>query len=134
MAIHDLWHRRHTTKFNGVSYPVQRAAAAIYSEEGRRQTRELTDYYLENAALIRTAMSALGYDCIGGENSPYIWIDGRTDSWAFFDRLLETAGVVCTPGAGFGKCGEGYIRISAFNTRTNVQEAMDRLSQALKGA
>jgi LL-diaminopimelate aminotransferase len=134
VAIHELWHRRHTTKFNGVSYPVQRAAAAIYSEEGRRQTRELTDYYLENAALIRIAMSALGYGCIGGENSPYIWIDGRTDSWAFFDRLLETAGVVCTPGAGFGKCGEGYIRISAFNTRANVQEALGRLSEALKGA
>ena len=76
-------------------------------------------------------MSALGYDCIGGENSPYIWVDGRMDSWEFFDRLLKQAGVVCTPGAGFGKCGEGYIRISAFNSYENVQNAMQRISQSL---
>ncbi|MGA8239830.1 MAG: LL-diaminopimelate aminotransferase, partial [Desulfobacterales bacterium] len=114
--VHALWNRRHTTKFNSVSYPVQRAAAAIYSEEGRRQAQELTDYYLSNAAIIRREMTVLGYDCIGGENSPYIWVDGRTDSWKFFDLLLEKAGVVCTPGAGFGKCGEGFIRISAFNS------------------
>ncbi|MEN8806025.1 MAG: LL-diaminopimelate aminotransferase, partial [Desulfobacterales bacterium] len=90
--VHALWNRRHTTKFNSVSYPVQRAAAAIYSEEGRRQAQELTDYYLSNAAVIRREMAALGYDCIGGENSPYIWVDGRTDSWKFFDLLLENAG------------------------------------------
>lgn len=132
--IHALWNRRHTTKFNSVSYPVQRAAAAIYSEEGRRQTQELTDYYLGNAAIIRREMTALGYDCIGGRNSPYIWVDGRTDSWKFFDLLLEKAGVVCTPGAGFGKCGEGFIRISAFNSAPNVEKAMRRVSEALKGA
>ena len=79
-------------------------------------------------------MENLGYACIGGENSPYIWIDGRTDSWEFFDLLLEQAGVVCTPGAGFGKCGEGYIRISAFNSIENVQKAISRISAALKGA
>lgn len=131
--VHALWNRRHTTKFNSVSYPVQRAAAAIYSEEGRRQARELTDYYLSNAAVIRREMTVLGYDCIGGENSPYIWVDGRTDSWKFFDLLLEKAGVVCTPGAGFGKCGEGFIRISAFNSAQNVEKAMRRVSEALKG-
>ena len=132
--VHALWNRRHTTKFNSVSYPVQRAAAAIYSEEGRRQSKELTDYYLRNAAVIRREMTALGYDCIGGENSPYIWVDGRTDSWKFFDLLLEKAGVVCTPGAGFGKCGEGFIRISAFNSAQNVGKAMQRISEALSGA
>ena len=131
--VHALWNRRHTTKFNSVSYPVQRAAAAIYSEEGRRQAKELTDYYLSNAAVIRREMTALGYDCIGGENSPYIWVDGRTDSWKFFDLLLEKAGVVCTPGAGFGKCGEGFIRISAFNSAQNIEKAMRRVSEALKG-
>jgi LL-diaminopimelate aminotransferase len=131
--VHALWNRRHTTKFNSVSYPVQRAAAAIYGEEGRRQAKEMTDYYLSNAAVIRREMTALGYDCIGGENSPYIWVDGKTDSWKFFDLLLEKAGVVCTPGAGFGKCGEGFIRISAFNSIKNVEKAMRRISEALKG-
>lgn len=130
-SIHDFWLRRHATKFNSVSYPVQRAAEAIYSEEGRTQGRELTDYYLRNATVIREEMTALGYDCIGGENSPYIWVDGKTDSWAFFDMLLEEAGVVCTPGAGFGKCGEGYIRISAFNNYESVQKAMAKVKAAL---
>jgi len=133
-SVHALWNRRHTTKFNSVSYPVQRAAEAVYTDDGRRQIRELSDYYLNNAAIIRQAMENLGYACIGGENSPYIWIDGRTDSWEFFDLLLEQAGVVCTPGAGFGKCGEGYIRISAFNSIENVQKAISRISAALKGA
>jgi LL-diaminopimelate aminotransferase len=131
-SVHTLWNRRHATKFNGVSYPVQRAAEAVYSEAGRSQTRELIDYYLKNAAFIRQEMSALGYDCIGGENSPYIWVDTGMDSWEFFDRLLEKAGVVCTPGAGFGRCGGGYVRISAFNHMENVQEAMARISDALK--
>jgi LL-diaminopimelate aminotransferase len=132
-AVHGLWQRRQATKFNGVFYAVQRAAEAVYSDAGRRQSRELTDYYLNNAAHIRQQMTALGYTCIGGENSPYIWVDGRTDSWEFFDRLLENAGVVCTPGAGFGKCGEGYIRISAFNSSENIQRAMTRITAALKG-
>ncbi len=131
-SLHTLWNRRHVTKFNSVSYPVQRAAEAIYSAEGKIQTRESTDYYLKNAALIRREISSFGFDCIGGENSPYIWVDGKTDSWEFFDRLLEKAGVVCTPGAGFGKCGEGYIRISAFNNFENVQKAMTRVKEALK--
>ncbi|MGD2270851.1 MAG: LL-diaminopimelate aminotransferase [Desulfobacterales bacterium] len=131
-SLHALWLRRQTTKFNGVSYPVQRAAEAIYTDEGRRQSRELIDYYLTNAALIRQEMTAHGYDCVGGKNSPYIWIDCRADSWEFFDLLLKKAGLVCTPGAGFGKCGEGYVRISSFNTRGNVQKAMSRISEVLK--
>jgi LL-diaminopimelate aminotransferase len=129
--LHALWYRRHSTKFNGVSYPVQRAAEAVYSEEGRSQTKALIDYYLKNATLIRKEIEALGFDCIGGENAPYIWINGRSDSWKFFDLLLEKAAVVCTPGAGFGKCGEGYIRISAFNDYNMVEEAMDRIKEAL---
>jgi LL-diaminopimelate aminotransferase len=130
-SLHALWNRRHTTKFNSVSYPVQRAAEAVFSDEGRTQAKELTQYYLKNAALIRQEMTALGFDCIGGVNSPYIWVDGRSDSWEFFDRLLDKAGVVCTPGAGFGKCGQGYIRISAFNNYENVQKAMVRIKEAL---
>jgi LL-diaminopimelate aminotransferase len=131
-ALHALWNRRHSTKFNGVSYPVQLAAAAVYSEEGQAQTKALVDYYLNNAALIRRSMADLGFECVGGENSPYIWIDGKMSSWEFFDLLLNEAGVVCTPGAGFGKCGEGYIRISAFNSYEKVQEAMDRIKAALQ--
>ncbi len=131
ISINTLWNRRHTTKFNSVSYPVQRAAEAVYSSEGKAQVKELIAYYLNNAKYIREQMESLGYDCIGGVNSPYIWIDGKGDSWAFFDLLLDKAGVVCTPGAGFGRCGEGYIRISAFNSFENVQEAMTRIGQAL---
>jgi len=128
-SLLSLWNRRQTTKFNGVSYPVQRAAAAVYSEEGQRQVRELVDYYLRNAALVRKELIRLGFDCVGGDNSPYIWVDARSDSWEFFDLLLQKAGVVCTPGAGFGKCGKGYVRISAFNSYENVQEAMERIAR-----
>jgi len=130
-ALHAMWSRRQTTKFNGVSYPVQRAAAAIYSEAGRRQTRGLTDFYLGNARLIRAAMARLGLPCVGGENAPYIWVKVGRDSWEFFDLLLERAQVVCTPGAGFGRCGEGHVRISAFNSRENVETALDRIGAAL---
>ncbi len=130
-SVHALWNRRHCTKFNGVSYPVQKAAEAVYSVEGKKQVAELISYYLTNAALIRKEIAALGYDIVGGDNSPYIWIDGKTDSWEFFDLLLNKAGVVCTPGAGFGKCGNGFIRISAFNSYENVVEAMARIKKAL---
>ncbi len=130
-SVHALWNRRHSTKFNGVSYPVQRAAEAVYSPEGKKQVAELITYYMKNAALIRKEIADLGYDLIGGDNSPYIWIDGKTDSWEFFDLLLNKTGVVCTPGAGFGKCGNGYIRISAFNSYENVVEAMARIKDAL---
>jgi LL-diaminopimelate aminotransferase len=131
VSIHELWNRRHTTKFNSVSYPVQKAAEAVYSSEGQAQIAELVAYYMKNAKYIREQMESLGYDCIGGENSPYIWIDAKGDSWDFFDTLLNKAGVVCTPGAGFGKCGEGYIRISAFNSFENVQQAMQRVKASL---
>ncbi len=133
VLLHPLWNRRQNTKFNGVSYPVQKAAEAIYSEEGGIQTKALVSYYLKNAELIRLAMTDLGFEFVGGDNSPYIWIDGNgRDSWEFFDLLLTRAGVVCTPGAGFGKCGQGYIRISAFNSRENVEKAMLRMGEALK--
>lgn len=131
-GMHALWNRRHTTKFNGVSYPVQKAAAAIYSDAGKAQVKEKVAYYLGNAALIRKAMTELGYGCIGGDNAPYIWINTGTDSWQFFDKLLNEAQVVCTPGAGFGKCGEGHVRISAFNSRENVEKALVRIAAALK--
>jgi LL-diaminopimelate aminotransferase len=130
--LHALWNRRHTTKFNGVSYPIQKAAAAVYSPAGQSQTKALTDFYLANAALIRAAMGKLGFPCVGGDNAPYIWINVGRDSWEFFDLLLEKAQVVCTPGAGFGKCGEGHVRISAFNSRENVQQALERIAAALR--
>ena len=131
-ALHALWNRRHTTKFNGVSYPVQKAAAAVYTEAGKKQTRDLTDFYLGNAKLIREAVNKLGFTCIGGDNAPYIWVNTGRDSWEFFDLLLNKAQVVCTPGAGFGKCGEGHVRISAFNSRENVVTALERIGAALK--
>lgn len=130
-SLHAFWNRRHTTKFNGVSYPVQKAAAAVYTPEGRAQVEDLIQGYLDNAALVRKEMAALGFHFVGGENSPYIWIDARRDAWDFFDLLLKNAGVVCTPGPGFGRCGNGYIRISAFNSHENVEKAMARIREAL---
>ena len=131
-SVHALWNRRHTTKFNGVAYPIQKAAAAIYTDAGKQQTSALINFYLENAKLIREAMTKLGFSCIGGDNAPYIWINTGRDSWEFFDLLLNQAQVVCTPGAGFGKCGEGHVRISAFNSRENVEAALARIAAALK--
>jgi len=131
-ALHALWNRRHTTKFNGVAYPIQKAAAAIYTEAGKKQTSDLINFYLANAKLIRDAMTQLGFTCIGGDNAPYIWVNTGRDSWEFFDLLLNKAQVVCTPGAGFGKCGEGHVRISAFNSRENVTTALTRIAAALK--
>ena len=130
-SLHGLWNRRQSTKFNGVSYPVQRAAEAVYSEEGKTQIIEMTDYYLRNAALIRKEMASLGFEFVGGENSPYIWVNCKRDAWEFFDLLLKKAGVVTTPGPGFGRCGEGFIRISAFNSYENVERAMVRIKGAL---
>ncbi len=130
-SLHALWNRRHCTKFNGVSYPVQRAAEAVYSEKGKSETKALTDFYLENAKLVRSAMQELGFNCVGGDDAPYVWIQTGRPSWEFFDLLLNEAGVVCTPGAGFGKCGEGHIRISAFNSREKVIEAMGRIKAVL---
>lgn len=129
--LHPMWNRRQTTKFNGVSYPVQRAAAAVYSPEGRREARGLTDHYLGNAKVIRTKLSGMGFPCTGGEDSPYIWVKTGRDSWEFFDLLLARAGVVCTPGSGFGRCGEGYVRISSFNSRENVEAALERIGAVI---
>lgn len=131
VSVRDLWMRRHTTKFNGVSYPVQRAAEAVYSHAGKAQVAELIEYYLKNAAYIRQAFQRMGFACSGGDNSPYIWIEVKQDAWAFFDFLLHNAGVICTPGAGFGRCGEQHIRISAFNHFEKVQQAMQRIEAAL---
>ncbi len=131
VSLHALWNRRHTTKFNSVAYPIQRAAAAAYSPEGKAQISALIQYYLKNAALIRSEIKRMGFDCIGGDHSPYIWVNGRRDSWSFFDLLLQKAGVVCTPGEGFGKCGQGYISISAFNDENAVQKALVRIRNVL---
>lgn len=131
VSINELWNRRQTTKFNGVSYPVQVAAAATYSKEGKKQVREAIDYYMENAKIIRESLSDLGLEVYGGINSPYIWVKtpNGMDSWAFFDLLLNEANVVGTPGSGFGPSGEGYLRLTAFNTLENTKEAMERISK-----
>ncbi|MCC7553420.1 MAG: LL-diaminopimelate aminotransferase [Methanobacteriaceae archaeon] len=130
-SLNELWSRRQTTKFNGVSYPVQIAAAATYSEEGKKEIKDNIDYYLENAKLIRDKLNEMGLHVYGGINSPYIWvkIPEGIDSWTFFDKLLNEANVVGTPGAGFGPCGEGYLRLTAFNTLENTKKAMDRISK-----
>lgn len=129
VQLNKLWNRRQATKFNGVSYPVQKAAAAVYTDEGWRQTREIIDYYMENARIIREGLAAIGFTVYGGINAPYIWLKtpfGRT-SWDFFDKLLNECHVVGTPGSGFGPSGEGYFRLSAFGKRENVIEAVDRI-------
>ena len=131
VPLKPMWTRRQTTKFNGASYITQRGAEAIYSPEGQAQTKATIDFYLENARLVREALTSFGYTCVGGVDSPYVWVDVKGDSWDFFDRLLKEANVVTTPGAGFGKAGEGYIRISAFNSRANVVEAIERLKKVL---
>lgn len=130
LPLHPLWHRRFTTKFNGVSYITQRGAAALYTEEGRRQARELVAHYRANAAMLRDALAASGLQVYGGVNAPYLWVRGPQGvrSWDVFDRILEEARVVVTPGAGFGAAGEGYFRVSAFNSRENAQEAARRLA------
>ncbi|MBI2335325.1 MAG: LL-diaminopimelate aminotransferase [Deltaproteobacteria bacterium] len=130
VAINPLWLRRQTTKFNGVSYPVQKAASACYSEAGQKQIRELIQYYMENARMLRHSLENLGYKVFGGVNAPYIWLQtpGKKDSWEFFDQLLTQAHVVGTPGSGFGSAGQGYFRLSAFGSRANVEEAITRFS------
>lgn len=129
--LNTLWNRRQTTKFNGVSYPVQIAATATYSKEGKEQIREIIDYYMENAKIIKESLEGLGLEVYGGVNSPYIWVKtpNGMDSWAFFDLLLNEANVVGTPGSGFGPNGEGYLRLTAFNTLENTKEAMERISK-----
>jgi len=131
--IHPLWMRRHTTKFNGVSYFVQRGAEAVYSPAGQQQTRTLIDFYLTNAKLLREGLQAAGLSVYGGVNAPYIWLKtpGGLKSWDFFDQLLDRADLVGTPGSGFGASGEGYFRLSAFNSRANIEEAVQRLQKVV---
>lgn len=130
IKLHSLWTRRWNTKSNGVSYPVQRGAEAIYSTEGKKQVRILVDYYMANAALLRKGCEDSGMKVYGGIHSPYVWVvcPSGTDSWGVFDKLLTELQIVTTPGAGFGSCGEGYFRISAFNSLENIKEAVNRLS------
>ncbi|MBO7720892.1 MAG: LL-diaminopimelate aminotransferase [Kiritimatiellae bacterium] len=131
VELRPMWTRRQTTKFNGASYITQRGAEAVYSPEGLAQTKAAVDFYLGNARIIKEALSKSGYSVTGGDDSPYLWVDVKGDSWGFFDRLLTAANVVVTPGAGFGSAGEGYIRVSAFNSRANVLEAVRRMEKAL---
>jgi len=131
LPLHPLWHRRWSTKSNSVSYPVQRAAEALYSVEGRKQCRERIDHYMGNAKILREACGEIGLTVYGGENAPYIWVEtpnGLT-SWETFDRMLKEINVVITPGAGFGSEGEGYVRISAFNSREKAEEVARRLKR-----
>ena len=133
MNLNRMWLRRQTTKFNGVPYIVQRGAAAVFTEEGEKQTRQAIDYYKENAKQMAKTLKKLGIWFIGGENSPYLWMKcpNEMDSWTFFDALLENAQVVGTPGAGFGKNGEGYFRLTAFGDKDNTIEAMQRMERYL---
>ena len=130
VALHGLWTRRWNTRSNGVSYPVQKAAAALYTPQGQAEVAKLVDHYMGNARILRDGVRAIGLDVWGGENAPYVWVacPKGVSSWDMFDRLLREAQVVVTPGAGFGSCGEGYFRISAFNSRANVEEAVRRLA------
>lgn len=131
VALNPLWRRRQTTKFNGASYLTQKGAEALYTVEGQRQVKDTIDYYLENASMMREGLKQAGYNCVGGVNSPYIWIktpDGMS-SWTFFDMLLDKYNIVGTPGSGFGPSGEGYFRLTAFNTHEATAEAMARLQK-----
>ncbi len=129
LPLHPLWQRRWSTKANSVSYPVQRGAEALYSPEGRAQVRGLIEHYMGNAKILRAAASAAGMRVYGGENAPYIWVrtPAGLTSWQMFDHMLQELNVVVTPGSGFGAEGEGYFRISAFNSRANAEEVARRL-------
>ncbi len=129
IPLHQLWSRRHSTKFNGASYPVQKAAAAVFSPEGKAQVSALIEHYMGNAKLLCEAAAAAGLTVFGGVNAPYVWVGcpAGLSSWDMFDKMLSEAQVVITPGSGFGSAGEGYFRISAFNSRANVEEVCRRL-------
>ncbi|MDE7456890.1 MAG: LL-diaminopimelate aminotransferase [Prevotella sp.] len=131
IPLNPLWNRRQSTKFNGTSYISQRAAEAIYTPEGRQQVNATIAYYMQNAQKMLTTFRALGYECYGGENAPYIWLrtPNGTGSWQFFEELLYGANVVCTPGVGFGPSGEGYVRFTAFGTHERTEEALDRIAR-----
>ena len=131
ISLNSLWSRRQATKFNGVSYITQRAAEAVYSEEGQKQTKETIAYYQRNAKTIFDGLTEAGFTCYGAVNSPYVWLrvpEGMT-SWEFFDDLLDKCQVVGTPGSGFGKCGEGYLRLTGFGNYEKTLEAVDRIKR-----
>lgn len=132
-SLHPLWSRRQSTKFNSVSYPVQKAAEALYTEEGKNQVSSLISHYMDNAALLSSACAEIGLSVYGGENAPYVWVacPESVDSWGMFDKMLNEANVVITPGAGFGEAGEGFFRISAFNSKANVETVCERLKKTL---
>ena len=132
-SLHPLWSRRQSTKFNSVSYPVQKAAEALYTEEGKNQVSSLISHYMDNAALLSSACTEIGLSVYGGENAPYVWVacPESVDSWGMFDKMLNEANVVITPGAGFGEAGEGFFRISAFNSKENVETVCERLKTTL---
>ncbi len=134
IGLNRLWYRRQATKFNGVSYIVQRGAEAIYSEEGQKQVKETISYYLSNASIIKSGLESIGIKVFGGVNAPYIWMKtpNGMDSWVFFDKLLSEANIVGTPGVGFGPSGQGYFRLTAFGSRENTQAAVERFKTRLK--
>jgi len=136
VPLHGLWARRWSTKSNSVGYVVQRAAEALYSPQGKHEVEALLSHYLGNASILREGCRRAGLEAFGGEHAPYVWVrcPKGLDSWATFDRILERANVVITPGAGFGGCGEGFFRVSAFNSRANVEEVVTRLGAAMKNA
>lgn len=128
LSVGEVWNRRQSTKFNGASYVVQCAAAALYTPEGQKEIAESIDYYRQNARLLHDSLTGKGYNCVGGIDSPYIWLrdpEGR-GSWEFFRQLLSTKQLTCTPGEGFGRCGKGWVRLTAFNTHENTRKACDR--------
>ena len=131
IELNHLWDRRQSTKFNGTSYISQRAAEAIYSPEGKAQTKAVIDYYMDNATLMREALTRMGFEVFGGKNAPYLWVKtpNGSSSWKFFDQLLYGASVVCTPGVGFGPSGEGYVRLTSFGEREDCEEAMRRIHE-----
>jgi LL-diaminopimelate aminotransferase len=131
VAVADLWNRRHTTKFNGVSYVTQRGAAAVYTPEGKAQTAAIIEYYMANAGIIREGLRSLGLEIYGGVNAPYIWLKtpNGLDSWAFFDKLLGETNIVGTPGVGFGQAGQGYFRLTSFGSRENTEKAVERITK-----
>jgi LL-diaminopimelate aminotransferase len=134
VQLNKLWNRRQTTKFNGVPYIIQKGAAAVYTEEGQKQIKALIDYYMTNAKIIREGLLSLGLQVFGGVNAPYIWLKtpNGLDSWAFFDKLLNEANIVGTPGVGFGPSGQGYFRLTAFGNKENTEEAVERFKTRLK--
>ena len=130
-ALRNLWQRRQSTKFNGVSYIIQKGAYEVFTPQGQIETKKIISYYLENAKIIKNGLSKINIESSGGINSPYIWLktpDGLS-SWDFFNKLLNECQVIGTPGVGFGKCGEGYFRLSSFGDRVNIQEAIERISR-----